>query len=55
MAANGLCATGALPTGPGISLEERMVIVAHGDEVLRIVAGPLPIMMSGRQTRVTGR
>jgi len=41
--------------GPGISLEERMVVVDHGDEVLSIVSSPLPVMMSGRQTRVTGR
>lgn len=41
--------------GPGISLEERMVIVADGDEVLSIVSSPLPVMMSGRQTRVSRR
>jgi hypothetical protein len=41
--------------GPGISLEERMVIVGGGDEVLSIVSSPLPVMMSGRQTRVSGR
>jgi hypothetical protein len=41
--------------GPGISLEERMVIVAGGDEVLSIVSSPVPVMMSGRQTRVSGR
>jgi hypothetical protein len=41
--------------GPGISLEERMVIVAGGDEVVSIVSGPLKVMMSGRQTRVSGR
>ena len=41
--------------GPGISLEERMVIVAGGDEVLSIVSSPAPVMMSGRQTRVSGR
>ena len=40
--------------GPGISLEERMVIVAGGDEVLSIVSSPAPVMMSGRQTRVSG-
>jgi hypothetical protein len=38
--------------GPGISLDERMIIVADGDEVLSIVSSPLPVMMSGRQTRV---
>ena len=41
--------------GPGISLEERMVIVAGGEEVLSIVSSPAPVMMSGRQTRVSGR
>ena len=41
--------------GPGITLEERMVIVAGGDEVLGIVSSPAPVMMSGRQTRVSGR
>jgi hypothetical protein len=41
--------------GPGISLEERMVIVAGGDEVLSIVANPLPVMMSSRQVRVSAR
>jgi hypothetical protein len=41
--------------GPGISLEERMVIVGGGDEVVSIVSSPLPVMMSGRQTRVIGR
>ena len=40
---------------PGITLEERMVIVAGGDEVLSIVSSPAPVMMSGRQTRVSGR
>jgi hypothetical protein len=38
--------------GPGISLEERMVIVAGGSEVLSIVSSPAPVMMSGRQTRL---
>ena len=41
--------------GPGITLEERMVIVAGADEVLSIVSSPAPLMMSGRQTRVSGR
>ena len=41
--------------GPGISLEERMVIVAGGDEVLSIVSTPLPVMMSSRQVRVSAR
>ena len=41
--------------GLGITLEERMVIVAGGDEVLSIVSSPAPVMMSGRQTRVSGR
>lgn len=41
--------------GPGISLDERMVIVAGGDEVLSIVASPAAVMMSGRQIRVSGR
>ena len=44
-----------LQPGPGISLEERMVIVAGGDEVFSIVSSPAPVMMSGRQTRVSGR
>lgn len=41
--------------GPGITLEERMVIVAGGDQVLSIVSSPAPVMMSGRQTRVSRR
>jgi hypothetical protein len=41
--------------GPGVSLDERMIIVADGDEVLSIVSSPLPVMMSGRQTRVSRR
>lgn len=41
--------------GPGIALEERMVIVAGGDEVLSIISSPLPVMMSSRQVRVSGR
>jgi hypothetical protein len=41
--------------GPGLSLEEKMVIVSGGDEVLSVVSSPLPVMMSGRQTRVSGR
>ena len=41
--------------GPGISLEERMVIVAGGDEVVSVVSSPAPVMMSGRQTRVSER
>jgi hypothetical protein len=41
--------------GTGIVLEERMVIVAGGDEVLSIVSSPLPVMMSSRQARVRAR
>lgn len=41
--------------GPGISLDEQMVIVDDGAEVLSIVSNPGPVMMSGRQTRVSGR
>lgn len=41
--------------GPGVALQERMVIVDGGDEVLSIVASPPPVMMSGRQVRVSGR
>jgi hypothetical protein len=50
------CTAGALfQPGPGISLEEKMVIVSGGDEVLSVVSTPLPVMMSGRQTRVSER
>ena len=48
-------AVASFQPGPGISLEERMVIVAGGEEVLSIVSSPAPVMMSGRQTRVSGR
>jgi hypothetical protein len=41
--------------GPGISLEERLVLVAGGDEVFSIVTSPAPVMMSGRQVRVSSR
>jgi hypothetical protein len=48
-------AVGHFQPGPGIALEERMVIVAGGDEVISIVSSPAAAMMSGRQTRVSGR
>lgn len=41
--------------GPGITLEERMVIVDHGDEVRTIVSSPLTVMISTVQKRIDHR
>ena len=38
--------------GPGISIEEKLVIVKGGREVLSIVSNPLPVMMSTVQRKI---
>jgi hypothetical protein len=38
--------------GPGITIEERMVIVDHGNEVRSIVSSPLAVMVSTVQKRI---
>jgi hypothetical protein len=37
--------------GPGVLLEERMVIVDRGDEIRSITSSPLPVMVSTLQQR----
>ena len=41
--------------GPGITLEERMVIVDHGNEIRTIVSSPLTVMISTVQKRIDHR
>jgi hypothetical protein len=41
--------------GPGITLEERLVIVDHGNEIRSIVSSPLPVMVSSVQKRIDHR
>ena len=41
--------------GPGITLEERMVIVDHGDEIRTIVSSPQAVMISTVQKRIDHR
>jgi hypothetical protein len=41
--------------GPGITLEERMVIVDHGNEIRTIISSPLPVMTSSVQKRIDHR
>jgi hypothetical protein len=41
--------------GPGILIEERMVIVDHGDEIRSIVSSPLPVMVTSVQRRMDHR
>lgn len=41
--------------GPGITLEERMVIVDHGREIRSIVSSPLPVMTTSVQKRIDHR
>jgi len=41
--------------GPGISIEERLVIVDGGDQVFSIVSSPLPLMVSSVQKKVDAR
>jgi hypothetical protein len=41
--------------GPGITIEERMVIVDHGDEIRTIVSNPLAVMISSVQKRIDHR
>jgi hypothetical protein len=41
--------------GPGITLEERMVIVDHGNEIRTVVSSPLPVMTSSVQKRIDHR
>ena len=38
--------------GPGITLEERMVIVDHGNEIRTIVSSPQAVMISTVQKRI---
>jgi hypothetical protein len=40
---------------PGITLEERMVIVDRGDEIRTIVSSPLSVMVSTVQRRINHR
>ena len=41
--------------GPGITIEERMVIVDHGNEIRSIVSSPLAVMVSTVQKRIDHR
>ncbi len=41
--------------GPGITLEERMVIVNHGREIRTIVSSPQAVMISTEQKRIDRR
>jgi hypothetical protein len=41
--------------GPGITLEERIVIVDHGREIRTIVSSPLPVMTTSVQKRIDHR
>ena len=41
--------------GPGITIEERFVIVEQGREVLSMVVSPLPVMMTTVQRRMAGQ
>jgi hypothetical protein len=40
---------------PGITLEERMVIVDRGNEIRSIVSSPLPVMTTSVQKRIDHR
>ena len=40
---------------PGITIEERMVIVDHGNEIFTIVSNPLASMVSTVQKRIDHR
>jgi hypothetical protein len=48
-------AVALLQPGPGIIIEERMVIVDHGNELRSISASPPPIMVSAVQLRIDRR
>jgi hypothetical protein len=41
--------------GPGFTLEERIVIVDHGNEIRTIISSPLPVMTSSVQKRIDHR
>ncbi len=41
--------------GPGITIEERMVIVDRGSEIRSIVSSPLAVMVSTEQKRIDRR
>ena len=41
--------------GPGITIEERMVIVDQGNEIRSIVSSPLAVMVSTEQKRIDHR
>jgi hypothetical protein len=40
--------------GPGITIEERLVIVEGGQEVMSIVSTPQPVMVSTVQKKMFG-
>lgn len=48
-------AVALLQPGPGITIEERMVIVDHGNELRSIASSPPPIMVSAVHMRVDRR
>jgi hypothetical protein len=41
--------------GPGLTIQERFVIVDKGREVRSMVASPLPVMMTTVQKKIDGR
>jgi hypothetical protein len=41
--------------GPGISIEERFIIVNKGREVVSMVSSPLPVMVTTVQKKITWR
>ena len=52
-AVNGDCtATTQFVPGPGVLIEERMVIIDAGGEIRSITASPLPVMISTVQQRI---
>jgi hypothetical protein len=44
-----------LQPGPGVFIEERVVIVDHGNELRSITANPPPIMISAVARRIDRR
>jgi hypothetical protein len=48
-------AVGTLQPGPGIVIEERMVIVRDGGEIRSMTASPLPVMVTTVQKRIDRR
>jgi hypothetical protein len=41
--------------GPGLTIEERLVIVDGGEQVFSMVSSPLPVMVTTVQKRVDRR